>query len=121
MDSMTASGALLARLFDSLTAAGGHAELCRRVHDLAPMDRPLNMHEAARVLHALASLPWFTDLTDDEQRTLVVEACATAARAPEYGESRSLLEQWSQRAHVNAKWRRLEVLRRTGVLVPAEG
>ena len=119
MDTTTqAVSPLLARLFDSLTAAGGHAELCRRVIDRSPLEQPLNMQETSRVLDAIAALPWFADLTEDEQRDLVIEACATAARAPEYTESRALLETWSRRAHHNAKWRRFEVLRHTGVLTP---
>ena len=115
-----AAGPLLARLFDSLTAAGGHVQLCRQLGRLGIEERPLDFDEASRVVAALAALPWFDELTLEEQRDMVLQACAAASRGPNYDESRALLETWARQAHVNAKWRRLEVLRRTGVLACPE-
>jgi hypothetical protein len=64
----------------------------------------------------LDRLPWFEDLTEEHQVELMNVTADHIAVGSPLSEFVDVLLHWSEVAHDDAKWARLDMLRETGIL-----
>ena len=74
------------------------------------------MEKQAPLQDVLGKLPWFDELTAVHRRELLFAVQTHLQADTSRGEYAQLLEHWATVAHGDAKWRRLELLRQSGLL-----
>lgn len=76
------------------------------------------MQDAPPIDELLGRLPWFRELSASHRREMIEEITSQMGQETTREHYASLLEKWADRAHVDQKWARFEVLREAGLLAP---
>ena len=66
----------------------------------------------------LSRLPWFSDLTRQHRAAMLAEVSDRLVVEVSREEFTAILARWSDVAHGDAKWARLQLLRQSGLLQP---
>ncbi len=76
------------------------------------------MQDAPPIDELLGRLPWFRELTSAHRREMVEEISSRMTHETSREHYAAMLQKWAERAHIDQKWARFEVLREAGLLTP---
>lgn len=109
--------ALLTIVFGGGTAAGARSLLARDLPDVwLGSSGEVDDERLMRLLRGIGRLPWFSSLTHEHQRAMILDGYKLLSLQPPPGRRTEFAEHWAAIARDDDKRSRFEQLRREGRL-----